>query len=687
MPFLSAMQHRNCYFCMTLEEGKIDHFPRLQPNVKNTMRKIILALCLLQFGLSYGQDADPVLFKVGNDEGRVSEFQYIYEKNNADKADYSAASINEYLDLYKIFKLKVHKARLNGLDTIKSLQKELEGYRKQLANSYLKDKEISSRLVNEVFERSKKDIEVSHIFIAAEPKAPSEKVLDAENKINDIHSKLKRNGGKGFGDMAKTLSEDKVSSKKDGYLGYYTAPLPDGFYQFENAMYNTKKGEFSEPFKSKMGYHIIKVTDVRDARGEMEIAHILLRKSEKGKLRVNAAEKSDSVYKLLKAGKTFEALAKDFSDDTKTNTRGGYLGFFGVNQYEKIFEDTAFGLKNNGDFSTPVETKLGYHIIKRISMRDNSDETRARKRIEARINNNDRFTIAQEKLLEDVMKEAKFKEDRSALSDFVSKTDQQFYSYKWEAPAFAQKTLFNLGDKNYDLKSFGDWSKSNVRERLKFSKSKPIAEAVYSMYEMYVKESVMSYEEANLERKYPDFKALMREYREGILLFEITKNEVWDKASQDTLGLKDFYEQNRDNYKWAPRANVTKVNIEAKTPKDLEEAFGYAKKKGINKFLNKYAAKEGFKITKAEEILETMAPEIRGLSNKAGSITELTTDLNQGHFYVYQSGIDPSYKTLKEARGYAIADYQDHLEKKWVAQLMKDHPVELDKGTLKSLIK
>ena len=652
------------------------------------MRKIILALCLLQFGFSYGQNDDPVLFKVGNDEVRVSEFRYIYEKNNADKADYSEASINEYLDLYKIFKLKVHKARLNGLDTIKTLQKELEGYRKQLANSYLKDKEISSRLVDEVFSRSKQDIEVSHIFVAAEPKAPSDKVLNAEGKINDIHRKLKTNGGSGFKAMAKTLSEDKVSSKKSGYLGYYTAPLPDGFYQFENAMYNTANGAFSEPFRSKMGYHILKVTDIREARGEMEIAHILVRKSEKGTLRVNAVEKSDSVYNLLKAGKSFEALAKEFSDDNKTKDKGGYLGFFGVNQYEKIFEDTAFGLKNDGDYSKPVETQVGYHIIKRITKRDNSDESRVRKRIEARINNNDRFSIAQEKLLEDVKTEANFKEDRSTLSDFLSKTDEQFYSYKWEAPEFtSEKSLFNLGDKKYGLKSFADWSKSNVRERLKFSKSKPLAEAVYEMYEMYVKESVMSYEEANLERKYPDFKALMREYREGILLFEITKNEVWDKASQDTLGLKGFYEQNRDNYKWPSRANLTKVDIQAKTPKELAEAYSYVQKKGVNKFLSKYASKDGYKITKEEVVLDSHAPEIVGIANKQGSITGLTTDLNQGHFYVYQSGIDPSYKTLKEARGYAIADYQDHLEKEWVSQLMKDHPIELNKRTFKSLIK
>ena len=501
------------------------------------MRKIFFAICLFYFGFASAQDADPILFTVGEDNIHVSEFKYIYEKNNADKADYSEQSIEEYLDLYKKFKLKVHRARLLGLDTIKTLQKELQGYRKQLANSYLKDKEISQSLVNEVYTRMEEDREVSHIFVAAAPKDAENKVKAAKAKIDDIYDKLVTNNGGGFGEMARTLSEDKVSSKGEGYLGYYTVPLPDGFYEFENAMYNTPKGQFSKPVKSKMGYHIVKVSDVRPARGEMEIAHILIRKSEKGLIRAEASTKIDSVYQKLKAGENFDKLAKQYSSDKKTSERGGYLGYFGVNQYEKVYEDAAFGLKNDGDYTKPVETKVGYHIIKRISKRDTKDENRAKKRIEAKINNNDRFVIAQEKLLEDVKVEAGFKEDRSHMQTFLSRLDEKFYSYKWEAPQFVNdKILFTLADKNYNLNDFAGWAKTNVRERLKFSKTKPLVEAANEMYTKFVKESVMSYEEANLERKYPDFKALMREYREGILLFEITKNEVWDKASQDTVG-------------------------------------------------------------------------------------------------------------------------------------------------------
>lgn len=654
------------------------------------MRKILLALCILQVGLMYGQKEDPILFSIGEDDVQLSEFKYIYEKNNSDKADYSEASVAEYLELYKKFKLKVHRARVQGLDTIKTLQKELEGYRKQLAATYLKDKEISERLINEVVDRYAEDREVSHIFIECGPNSTTEQGEIALDKINNIYAKLKQNKGTGFGMMAKTLSHDKVSAKNNGRLGYYTAPLPDGFYEFENAMYNTPVGEFSEPFQSKMGYHIIMVSQIRPARGEMEIAHVLVRKLKKGKEAANAKQRIDSVYQHLNSGRTFEAIVAKYSDDAKTKDKGGYLGFFGVNQYEAAFEDAAFALSADDSYTKPVETSVGYHIIKRISKRDNKDKKRTKKRIESRINNNDRFKIAEQKLIEDVKSEAKFKEDRSLLVNLYNNLGDNFYSYKWEPKQYGNgnKTLFSLAGKEYSLNDFVAYMKSNVRERLKFSKTKPVAESANKLYDIYVKEEVMSYEEANLEKKYPDFKALMREYREGILLFEITKNEVWDKASQDSVGLQSFYDKNAGKYMWPERIKAKKVVVDAKSKIALEEAYAFAKKKGVDKFLAKYQSEDNYKIKVTEETIEAAAPEIATMEKKLGKVSAIETQYDKkGHFYSYLSSLKPSLKTLKEARGYVIADYQDYLEKDWVAKLKKDHPIKVDNKVLKSLIR
>lgn len=652
------------------------------------MRKLIFIICFLPLATLMGQTDDPILFSIADEDVHVSEFRYIYEKNNSDKANYSKQSIDEYLDLYKKFKLKVHRARVQGLDTIKTLQKELEGYRKQLAATYLKDKEISERLVTEVVDRFTEDREVSHIFVGAGSKASPEDIAQAEKKINDIHSKLTKTKGMGFGEMAQTLSEDKVSAKNKGYLGFYTSPLPDGFYEFENAMYTTQVGGFSKPFRSKMGYHIVHVSQIRSARGEMEIAHILVRKEKKGVPVKGAKARVDSVFNLLKEGRAFESLAAKYSDDTKNRSKGGYLGFFGVNQYELTFENAAFALMSDDSYTRPIETKVGYHIIKRISKRDYSDKKRARKRIESRINNDNRFKIAEEELIKDVKKEANFSEDRELVNLFVQSIDNGFYSYKWAPETFDNKTLFSLADKKYDLNDFAAYVKGNVRERLKFSKTTPAAESANVLYDMYVKETVMSHEEANLENKYDDFKALMREYREGILLFEITKNEVWDKASQDTVGLQAFYDKNSFKYKWPDRYQVTKVNVQTKTEKMLNGAYKCAKKKGLQKFMKKHGSNADYAVETMDEIVDLDSPvgiELKG--KKVGHVTEMQNANNAGNFYVYKGLLKSSQKSLAEARGYVIADYQDHLEKEWVEKLRKEHPIELNQIVLDSLVK
>ena len=649
---------------------------------------VFFLICLWHLSFVSAQSSDPVLFTVGDDPVYVSEFKYIYEKNNADKADYSKKSLEEYLGLYKKFKLKVKRARAIGLDTIQALNDELAGYRKQLAKSYLKDKEISDNLIQQVVDRMKEDREVSHIFVSAAGKMTDEKRAAALKKINDIYDKLKKNNGKQFSDMAKTLSEDKVSALKGGKLGYYTAPLPDGFYNFENAMYETPLGSFSEPIKSKMGYHIILVTDKRSSRGQMEIAHILFRKEKSPKLTQGVKMEADSVYTMIHEGRSFETFAAKFSDDLKTKSNGGYLGFFGINQYESSFEDAAFALKNDNDITKPIETKLGYHIIKRISKRDDSNEEKLRKRIGTRISKSDRFSIAEEKLIEDVKKEAGFSDDKMSLKRLTTALDEKFYTYKWEAPEYDDNlVLFTLADKEYTLNNFSKFLKTNIRERLKYSKSTPYETAAMELYEDFVKDKVMEYEESNLENKYPDFKALMQEYREGILLFEITKQEVWDKASQDTVGLKKFYEAHSDNYMWPERVKVYKYTITADDKQKADSAYNYAKKKDHKKFIERYSNDKTIEMTHKVEILSVDDKAIVDLERKKNALTPAEVVAPSVVFYKY-IGMEPANKkSLSEARGYVIADYQDKLEMEWIKELSEMYKVTVNSKSLKSITK
>ena len=649
------------------------------------MRLLLLALILLMNFSGYAQDNDPVLFTVADDEVRLSEFKYIYEKNNSENADYSKESLEEYLELYSKFKLKVKRARSLGLDTVKVLQDELAGYRKQLAKSYLKDKEISDRLINEVMERMMTDVQLQHIFVAAETKSSEAKKNAAKEKIYNIYDKLITTNGLGFDEMAKTLSEDKQSAINSGRLGYYTSPLPDGFYEFENAMYDLEIGEFSKPVRSKMGWHILKVTDKRPARGEMEIAHILVRK--KNRSVEEARVRIDSVRGLLDKGRNFETLAAKFSEDLKSKHNGGYIGYFAINQYESAFEDVAFSLTEDNSYSEPVETSLGYHIIKRISKRDTSDKDRLRKRIQARINNNDRFEIAELKMLEDVKTEAGFSEDPLMLKRFSTAQDASFYSYKWQAPSYESgMVLFELAGEKYDLNDFAKYCKSNVRERLKFNKNKIVAEAAEEMYETYVREIAMKYEEANLENKYPDFRSLMREYSEGILLFEITKQEVWDKASQDTAGLRKFFESGKKNYEWPERVAVYKYTVDSDNVGAVT-IYSFAQKKSHSKLIEKFGDDDQIKVTYEELILDKSSELLKDLKFEANAVSKLITRPKPANFIAFKEIVPPTKKSLDEAKGYVIADYQDELEKQWVESLKGAYPVKINKKVLSSITK
>ncbi|MEO7176047.1 MAG: peptidylprolyl isomerase, partial [Saprospiraceae bacterium] len=235
---------------------------------------VVLAALFTMLTPILAQQNDPTLFTVANKPVALSEFKYIYEKTNGAKADYSRASVEEYLDLYTKFKLKVQKAHDMRLDTITSLKTELEGYRKQLANSYLIDKEVTDKLILEAYTRSQKDIDFSHILVRAMPSVSPIDSLNSYKKIQAALDRLKK--GEDWNKVVKDVSEDANTRNKDGKVGFVAAIFPNGFYPLENAVYSTPVGKFSGIVRTDLGYHIVRVDEIRDARGEMEIGHIMI---------------------------------------------------------------------------------------------------------------------------------------------------------------------------------------------------------------------------------------------------------------------------------------------------------------------------------------------------------------------------------------------------------------------------
>ncbi len=658
------------------------------------MIKQFLIVCIALFStsalLAQNKTTDPVLFKIDDTSVNASEFKYIYTKTNGDKADFSKASLQEYLDLYTKFKLKVKKARDMRLDTIPALQRELEGYRKQLADSYLMDREVTDKLVREAYDRKQQDVDISHILVAMKPNAPKSVRDVALKKVRAMQGKLE--GGAKFEDLAKEASDDTSSRGNGGRVGFITAILPNGFYELENAVYTLPENKVSDIVETNAGFHLVKVHARRAARGEMEVGHILVRVGKEEGAATKAKATIDEYYKRLQDGEDFEALAKSDSEDTSSAARGGYLGFFGINKYEKSFEDAAFALKNDGDFTKPIQTRVGWHIIRRISQREQESYNSLKGRIEQQIRQDKRFELAKRSMIDNIKKTANFTETTSPLDGFKDNLNEDFLTFKWKAPETGQQDILFAFSKDFkaSLADFAQFAESEARERIRMGRNKKTAKQIAdALYDRFVDEQALKFEEQQLETKYPDFKALMREYEEGILLFEATKMLVWDKASQDTTGLKKFFETVKDKYQWGERAAVTEFSLINDEKYKLEAVRVFAADHSTEEILAQFNKKKDILSIKERSFERERNEQLDKVEWKAGTLTESVADkrTKMTTFMKIDNILSPSPKTLKEARGYVVADYQDHLEKEWVKQLRSEYDVKVNKRVFNSLVK
>ncbi len=644
--------------------------------------RFIIVLMLLGFLVSQTVQAqsEPILFTVDGQPVPASEFKYIYSKNNRDDADFSDKSIREYLDLYTRFKLKVREAYAMRLDTVTQLNLELDGYRKQLAESYLTDKEITDKLIREAYDRQAKDIHVAHIMVRTNPNVPND-TMAGYDKIRKIYNDLKT--GLTWEDATRRFSEDNSTKDMAGDMGYITAILPNGFYTFETAAYATPVGTYSAPVHTSIGYHIIKVLDTREARGEMDVAHILLRVKSDGSNEKEVKTRIDALYQSLLGSLTFEEAARKNSEDKATSDRGGFIGVLNINQFEKSFEDAAYALAKDGDISAPVRTRLGWHIVKRIKKRQQLAFDAVKKKIEAQITRDERIASARQSMVNRIKKEAGYKVNDVVYNEFVTKAGDDLQTYRWQVPEVPSATLVELGGDVYTNLDFGNYVKNNARTRMGVAKGTANKEILDKVFSEFVNEKALYFEEKNLVNKYPEFKSLMREYEEGILLFEATKINVWDKASKDSTGLKIYHAAHRNDYMWEERVEVSTLTLDSASMNKMPLIKKWAAKKPLSVVAAK-ATKKGIPVMITKRIYQKDEALPAGLTWTAG----VKADLPDGKGLVsIDRIIPPQPKSLEEARGYIIADYQDELEKEWVASLEKKYPVKLDENVLKTLIR
>jgi peptidyl-prolyl cis-trans isomerase SurA len=300
--------------------------------------------------------------------------------------------------------------------------------------------------------------------------------------------------------------------------------------------------------------------------------------------------------------------------------------------------------------------------------------------------------VANKALVGRIKTEAGYAENTPNLEKYIKAQGDTFVTYKWRMPSEkSTDVLFSFKDgKTHTTGDFNEFLNNNSRKRLAFQDNPNIEEAVKALYADFVKEACIKHEEALLEGKHPEFKSLMREYEEGILLFEAMKREVWDKASQDSLGLYNFHQTQMDKYKWDERAEVSFYSLADASKDKIEDLRNLAAKKSYDKVLKKMNKKseivtvQPFKYEKGKnKLVDDIAPWTVGklTANEPEPRTNTLT------FMKIEKIIPPTTKTLAEARGYVVADYQEFLEKKWLMDLEKNYDVNINKDVLESLVK
>lgn len=647
-------------------------------------KQYLIALGLaLTAGFTSIAQQDPILMEVAGKKITKSEFLQIYLKNNNDPK-YDKQTLDEYIELFKKFQLKVVEAEALGYDTIPKLKRELEGYQKQLAQPYLTDNEMNKVLVDQAYERMKTEVRASHILIKVDANANPEDTLKAYKKIMSIRDRIVK--GEDFGKTAIENSEDPSAASNYGDLGFFTAFQM--VYPFENAAYDTKVGELSMPVRTRFGYHIIKVTDKRDARGTMKAAHLMIaanKESDQQEVIDKAKSKAKELYQKLQEGANFEELVKAYSDDPSSSSNGGILPTFGTGATTRLlpeFEDAAFQLKNNGDFSEPVQSNFGFHIIKRIELTPLRSFEELKKDIESRVNRDDRASVTQNSYIEKLKKEYNFV-DKSAeqITWFEKNLDSSIYKGQFDVEKIKiDKAMFVLDNKPYTQVDFAKFINSNPR----FARGNALNEVTKKVYPEWVKTTILDLEKSRLTVKYPEYKALMNEYHDGILLYEIMSDKVWNKAMTDTVGLKAFYEANKNNYAWDTRYDATVY--ETMTEDNAKKVFKLVKKNispdEITKAINVQTELNLRVRTGKFELSKT--PYLKDQSLKVGKNKPYAFD-GKNYVVVLNQIIPAKHKEISEAKGLITSDYQSHLEKEWLKELENKHPITINEQVLYSL--
>ena len=625
------------------------------------------------------------IMTIDGKEISTDEFERVYSKNNNITPNTEQKSVDEYIDLFVNYKLKVIEAENQGYDTMKTFVDEFNGYTKQLAKPYLQDKTLKEELIKEAYERSKYEVRASHLLLKLDDDALPKDTLKVYEKIMEIRSRVI--GGEPFGEVAKATSDDESVKQNGGDLGFFSVFRM--VYPFECGAFNTEIGKISMPVRTRFGYHLINVTDKRDARGSVNVAHVMTRvpKEASAPEKQAAIERIEEAYHKLMNGADWSEIVQEYSEHNRTKENDGNIGWLKIGQAPENFMEECFKL-DVGQFSKPIETDGGFHIAKIIEKKPIGSFEESKDKIAKRVDS-DRGRIEALQHLMDGELKAKYGFDFHPENSeaIVSYLDSSIYEMTWNPGATSglQKTIVKVGDITYTQSDYAVYISKLSRPKVN---GKSFNKIVSTYLQDYASELLKEYAMSQLPNENDDYKHLLQEYHDGILLFNLTNDMVWKKAQEDTMGLQGFYKTAK-KYEWGERIVVdiyeyTNNAITEKLPK-------IAKKKAkkaldISFVTNSLCPEDTIPCVKIES--KTYEKGQDSLAEKLpwekGAYTTISEDGNIFFYYVKKTHPAES-KKLNEARGLYIADYQTYLEEQWVNSLREKYTVEINDDTLKAL--
>lgn len=615
-----------------------------------------------------GNNKAKVLFTVNKRPVSVAEFVYLYRKNHQSKPEeFTEEKIEDYLDLFIKYKLKVEEALFRGMDTTSKFRKEYQTYREELLKPYMPDSKVIDSLVILTYERLKEEVNASHILVQLTAEASPEDTLEAYQRITALRNRAI--AGEDFGMLAAKYSEEPRAEQTKGNLGFFTAMQM--VFPFEQAAYLTPVGKVSEPVRTQFGYHIVKVLDRRPSRGEVEVSHIMIRTPE-GAEDATARNTIFEIYDKLQKGMDWDELAREYSEDPNSKDKGGKLRPFGVGAMAAVpeFQEMAFSLRDPGDISDPVRTQFGWHILRLESRIPLPPFQELQPSLTQRVSRDERVKISREALRRRMRNEFNYKENASVTLKLLTVGDSILNGEVSMVDTFKNEVLFTMQARPH---SIGDFL-SFVREQHAIQPGS--RDSMDDLLTAYVDRVQMRLLEDKVLNESPDYKWLLKEYYEGILLFEIMESEVWNKAMQDTTGQRDYFNKHPGKYMAAERMVGKIYTSQAKQP--LEELRRMVEEGELDAqdFLARHGIREDAGAFEQKE---------RAIFSKVswspGLYTTTQNGLNQLIFI--EKILPPGPQTFEEARGSVISDYQTFLEDAWITELKRKFGVRVSKKAKK----